>query len=499
MTTAPIPWKHVRHVLTLFAPLWISSAILFGGIGTTYALLREDRWSARQSLVIRDEATGAVERLGRFASRSDLKAAQEMILEMTQNPDVVAAALTQIGPPEGSQTPQWPSRQLVDQTASEHVNLVAPQGSQFGSTELVYLEVQARTPRRAEAFCRAMFDHLTDHLRQIRRVRSDSLIEELTRTRDLAEQDLAAATGRMRQIEVEFGSDLGELRNLTETISGDGTSRRSLQQITDQLREAELELQRLEQLQQVLARGATDPQSLLVSSNELLSLHPALLRMKQGLVDAQLNTRRLASIYTTEHPEFRAAESTEREIVQQLIEEAGAATEAMQPAVSLAQARVERLRSREASLIERLNRLAQVRTDYAKLDAEVRHRTEQLASAERALSEAQASRSAALSTSLLSSLGPPQVGDSPVGPSTTLLAVASIAAGLLFGLGVVFLIAPMPNGLRYGRRWSDYLQGRRASDGATPGHRNGDLPLSDAPPSNGAASPAAPGSTPSAS
>ncbi len=109
MTSSPIPWKHVRNVLVLFLPLWGGAAILFGFLGAGYALFSSDIYLARQALVVRDEASSSVSRLGRFASQTELKAAQETILEMTQNPEVVAAALRQIGPPSGRPDPDWPS------------------------------------------------------------------------------------------------------------------------------------------------------------------------------------------------------------------------------------------------------------------------------------------------------------------------------------------------------------------------------------------------------
>ena len=57
MTSAPIPWKHVRNVLVLFAPLWVGATFLFGVLGVGYALISGDMYSARQPLVVRDEAT----------------------------------------------------------------------------------------------------------------------------------------------------------------------------------------------------------------------------------------------------------------------------------------------------------------------------------------------------------------------------------------------------------------------------------------------------------
>lgn len=466
MSSAPIPWKHVRNVLVLFAPLWVGAGILFGCLGAGYAIVRSDVYAARQPLVVRDEATGSVDRMGRFNSQSELKAAQETILEMAQNPEVVADALRQIGPPNGRPNPFWPPAEEIEEIAANWVNVLAPKGSEFGNTEVVYLEVKSKDQTRASQFCRAMFDSLTTRLRTVRRVRADSIIAELTHARDLARRNRDETAAALHKIEVEFGTDLGELRDLNDTIAGNGTNRRTLEETRRDLQAAELELEKMESLHEFLTAGAKNPQHLLISGGQLLASQPSLLRLKEGLIDAQLASSQLSGIYTKENPKRRAAEAAEEEIKRRIQQEMAATIRTMEPIMKLQRERIARLRERESEFGGRLDLLANSRTDYSKLDAELKHRTELLADAERALSEAVASRSAALSTNLISELGPPQVTDDPIGPSGTLLSLGSVAAGLVLGLGAVFLIAPGPNETRsVGRRWTDRVQrGRRSTD-----------------------------------
>ncbi|MEM9365895.1 MAG: hypothetical protein AAGD07_07845 [Planctomycetota bacterium] len=467
MSAAPIPWKHIRNVLVLFAPLWLGCTLLFATIGLLSAIFSSPQWSARQPLVVRDEATGATERLGRFASQTELKAAQETILEMARNPEVVGAALRQLGPPDGGVDTDWPSVRLIDEVAEDSINVIAPQGSEFGGSDLIYLSCKASSKERATELCRAVLDNLTTHLRSVRRIRADSVIIELQQARDLTRLKLDNAVERIQAMEVGFGSDLGELRSLTDSISGDGTTQRTMAEIRRDLRVAQTELESLRSIQQVLINGSKDPQSLLISGNDLLANQPSLERLKDGLIDAQIESSRLAGVYTDAHPLRKAAIKTEFEIKERILQESEAAARAMNATLALAQARVDRLNEQADQSTARLARLAQVRSSYSKIDSEVEALKTQLAQAEAALSDAQASRSAALSTNLLAELGPPQTGDQPVGLSGSIKLAGSTAAGLIFGLGTVFLIAPGPTGTSYGRRWSDYL-GRRASDrGAT--------------------------------
>lgn len=464
MSASPIPWKHVRNVLVLFAPLWCGTTLLFGALGVGFALVKSDVYTANQSLVVRDEANSSVSRLGRFPSQTELKAAQKTIQEMTHNREVVAAALRAIGPPSGRPDPDYPSTKVVDSVAGSSVNLLAPNGAEFGNTEVVYLQVKAKTQDRADKLCAAMYDALTSQLRRVRQVRADSMIDELSHTRELAVKNLDEAASRLRSLEIQFGTDLGELRSLNDTIAGDGANRRALESITDELNAAELALDKRESLYKLLVAGSEDPQQLLINGGELLAEQPSLLRLKEGLIDAQIASSRQSGVYTDANPKQRVALAAEKEIHARMQIETAAVIRAMEPMLNLEREQVAQLHFRKSELSKRLNLLADARTNYAKIDAEVRQRTQQLSDAERALAEAKAMRSAALSTNLVASLGTPQVSDHPVGPSGSVLTIGSTMAGLICGLGAVFLIAPGPSDTRGGRRWSDYLQRRRRDD-----------------------------------
>lgn len=474
MSAAPIPWKHIRNVLVLFAPLWIGAVLVFGLIGVSYSFVSADVYAARQPLVVRDEATRAVDRLGRFASQTELKAAQETILEIAQNREVVAAALREIGPPKGHAGEKWPSLSDVDSAIKSSVNIVAPQGAEFGNTEVVYLEVNANERDRAVRLCNAMFDSLVKHLRDVRRVRADSVIVELTHARDLAKANLDEVSTRMQEIEVQFGADLGELRNLNDTYSGESGYQRSLALTKEQLQLAELELDKLQSLHALLVASSQDPTKLLVSGGDLLNSQPSLQRLKDGLIDAQLKASQLSGVFTLENPKRKAAIATEREIRERIIQEIQSVIASMKPMLELQVAQVEKLRQKVTDLSAKLQMLAEARTSYAEIDAELQQRTEQLAAAEQRLVEARASRSAALSTSLVAQLSPPQVSDRPIGPGASTLTFGSMLAGLIFGLGAVFLIAPGPTQSHGRRRWTDHLEGqnRRAEDRARLAEQN---------------------------
>ncbi len=448
--------------------------MLFGGLGLAFSILRVDTWEANQPLLIRDEATGAAQRLGRFASQTELIAAQETILEMARNREVVEQALRTIGPPPDSKELNWPSAKTVDEIATSNINVRAPKSSEFGKTEVVYLATKAESPKRAMELCAAVYSSLSNHLRNVRRVRADSIIAELINAKDLARENLDQATRELQKLETIVGTDLGELRGLSESISGEGNSSRVLSEVQRDMRLAELELQKIGALHQLLLRAYDNPEHLLVSDGDLLSSQPTLQRLKSGLIDAQLAASQLSGRVRAEHPTMHSANLALETIRNELRKEILTVSESMGPSLKLAQDKVDALRNKQNSIQDKLSRLASIRTDYSGLVAEVKQRTQLYGTALTALAEAEALRSASLSTNLLSELGPPRSSDKPIGPGTTLLTAAATAAGLLLGIGGVFLVAPSPNGQSFGRRASDAALGRRVSDASGNGKRRSD-------------------------
>ena len=114
--------------------LWLASSALFAGMALFYVVfLKGDTWVASQALMVRDEANGAVMRLGRFESQTEMKAAQETILEMSRNAQVLHDALSTMG-----HQPSWsswlfgdrpPTTSEIDALARSGIQVRAPRGA----------------------------------------------------------------------------------------------------------------------------------------------------------------------------------------------------------------------------------------------------------------------------------------------------------------------------------------------------------------------------------
>lgn len=82
--------------------------------GANLSLLRNHWWLEMKPIVRSID-------LDEFPDKWNSKRLQETIMEMTQNPDIVAAALRHIGPPADANPVGWPSTNWVDAIAGSKV------------------------------------------------------------------------------------------------------------------------------------------------------------------------------------------------------------------------------------------------------------------------------------------------------------------------------------------------------------------------------------------
>lgn len=469
LITHPTIRSLLRGVL-VWAPLWIGTTVGFTALGVGYVvLMKDDTFLASQAMLVRDEATGAVMRLGRFQSQTEMKAAQETILEMAKSQQVVRDALVAVGKPASlSNGLDWggdyPSKELIEEVAKSSISVHAPKGTEFGVTEVIYLDVKAQSQTEAIALSKSLCDALESRLQQVRKARADGVISELTHARDSAKRDLASATDRLLEIERSAGSDLTDLRGLTDTIAGAATSRAEFDQIKSEIRQAEVSRYSLMADREMLIKATEDPSSFIVAPGAVLNSQPGLKRLREGLVDAQLSGSQLSGKFTDSHPLVNASQTAQSAIVRRLLQELKASVASVESDIALVDRKVAELEARRTAAENRLSRIADGRATYANVLSEVRSKLLMVEGAERSLAEANAARDSSTSTSLLTRLDAPMVSDRPIGPGRTTIVGLCGIAGLVFGLGIVFVISPIDSGPSFGRRAADRARGRRGID-----------------------------------
>lgn len=416
---------------------WLIPTLVTAALALGFAVFRAPQWEATQALVVRDEAAGKLTRPGRFGHPDEMKTVQETILELARSRSVAAAALAEVGTRDAR-----PATDRHVETLQDSIKLLAPKGSEFGKTEMFYLKLQDADRRRALALASAVTRHLQSRFEELRLAKARSVTDELSKTVALARNDLSASTAALVKVEREVGSDLAELRNLSETPIGDGSLRRSLTDLETELR-SQRSLHRANvELLAVLRAAQLDPRQLLATPSRLLDSQPSLRRLKDGVVDAQLVAARLQGSMLAEHPLVQAAAENEAAVRRQLHGELATAIKGVELESQLSGDRVAELQRQQAAQRARLDQLAGRRAEYANLVADVRHRSEIVKNAEQELADARATLASAHKANLLTLIDEPDAGTRPVGPGRTTIVLGGALAGLCLGLAIVFLTVP---------------------------------------------------------
>jgi uncharacterized protein involved in exopolysaccharide biosynthesis len=448
-----------RHFL-----LWGVPTVLLTTFAVVYGVIRPVKWRASQAIIVRDEAGGnTATRQGRFDTSEAMKAAQETVVQMSQNASTIKAALIEAGPPGGAQpTAHWPSLQEIE-SLQNAITVSPPKGGEFGRNEVIYLAVEAPTRERAVLLTKAVGHQLEVQLQALRKAKAHSLIGELEKAVALAESDRAVATAELKETEKSVGRDLDELRALTETNGGTSNLRATSNHLQEEIRRTQILHDVNNEQLKLLTAAREDANRLLAAPQRLFEQQPGLKRLKDGLVDGQLRTAQLLGRMSADHPEVKAARLAEDKIRQQLSDEIALVISNLENDLKVSAALLATLGQQQAEINERLNQVAGHRPAYANQLAAVRQRTENLSQVMKDLADVRASQAAALSSSLIARIDEPLPDNSPVGPGFHTIVAAGFGGGLILGLGLVFLTAPVGN--LWGRRAEDYIHGgRRATD-----------------------------------
>ena len=148
---------------------------------------------------------------------------------------------------------------------------------------------------------------------------------ELEQTLKMALADLQQATDALSTMEREVGGDLAELRVLNQSGTGEGNLRSALNQVKTEIRQRQSEVESHQELIQVLVAAKQNPDELLAMPSSMFTSQPALKRLKDGLVDAQLRTSDLKGKMSPGHPLVQAAIQAEEAVRQNLRSELTAA------------------------------------------------------------------------------------------------------------------------------------------------------------------------------
>jgi succinoglycan biosynthesis transport protein ExoP len=423
---------------------WAIPAVVCAVLAGAYSLVAPREWRATQTLTVRPEAASISEqRLGKFSDLSEMKVLQATILEIAKSQSVVESTLKEVGPPKsawGSSTVNWPTAQDVEDFRQQ-IDMRPPGGAEFGQTEVFYLSVLDSNRDRASELVAALCDQLELRMQSLRDERAQSMTAELEKTVAMAEGDLNGRTEKLAQFEAKVGQDLAELRNLNATSGSQSEVALELQAIEGERRSNEAIRRQNEQLLVLLKAVQANPAQLVATPNTLLKSQPSISRLKDALVDAQIRTASLLGTYADDHPFVVGAHEAEALIKQQLHDEVAIAIKGLEIDLSLNGDRDVALNAKATAGRDRVARLAGARAEYANLLAAVDNYTKLVEAARKNLGDARAKHASAHTASVIGRIDGVEAGVRPVGPGRTTITAAGGVAGLILGLGAVFLIA----------------------------------------------------------
>ncbi|MDG2013585.1 MAG: hypothetical protein P8J33_08775, partial [Pirellulaceae bacterium] len=261
--------------------LWIIplfSALL---IAFLTAYLGPKSWDATQSFVVREELIGRMVGPGRFQSLDSMKTAQQVIQETARRPAVLDRVFFSV---EG----KAPSRGDIESLRGS-ISFQAPGGSELGKTEILTVRIESSSPEKAVSLVKALFEQTRQEIRAQRQRKATSMLTEVVAAVELAQERLVETTTKMRRIESQAGGDLSELRGLNEAFSGGSDLRRQVSVLDSEIRQTRQNVERSNQLIQNLTTTFNDPMELLATPRELLESQPALSKLKDQLIKAQVN------------------------------------------------------------------------------------------------------------------------------------------------------------------------------------------------------------------
>lgn len=440
MAHAPIRPRDVARAFTQHPRRIILPVAIATVLAGVYALIKPATWEAAQALVVRDEAGDGTARPGKFSAVDEMKTSQETILELARSRTVLSAALAEVGPPaNAAPATTWPTEEALESLQSS-VKLSPPKGAEFGRTEVFYLKVQDASRERSVKLALAICKQVQQRFGSLREAKAQSTIDELTRTVTLNEQELKSATDKLQAIEKQVGSDLADLRILNEMPSGDSDMRRTAMELDKEIRTYRATQSEGEQFIELLTAAKADPEMLVAAPAALIKSQPAVGRLKDGLVDAQLKTGMLLGTMSEDHPLVLSAHEAEQAIRKQLHDEIGVAIRGLQVDLRVNAEQIAALEKQRTEFENRFARLATVRAEYSNLVSATKNRAENLKAVEHQLSEARASQAAAHTASLISLIDTPDTGTRPIGPGKVVIVLGGFAAGWAIALAIVFLM-----------------------------------------------------------
>ena len=441
--------EHYKSTLIEYRRLWIVPAILGLVLTGVYAfVIRGDTWTARQSMIIRDDLLGTPYKPGRFESQESLKSAQETVLEIARKPQVIRNAMRELGPEPGgffgSVSDDWPSDRTIESMQGA-ITFSAPNGAEFGKTEMIVLNVKSSSRPRAVALVHHLLREIDIKLSEVRVAKLGSMQKELKEASLSSQRTLAAAALRLNEMESDLGADLMTMRDMNEPRSGTSAFDGKLNEIRSERRKASADLASARKQRDLLIDARRSRDLDVATSAELLAMQPAIASLMTGLATAQMELANAEGRYQPTHPVVKSSRETVDAAKNRIRAAISPAISGLDSQISVLENGVNQLDRLIADQVGRLGELTGQRVAYSTLEQEVQKKSDVLSETQGKLAAIESLAGAARNVALLTPVDAPQVSTRPDGLGERAMTLAGAIGGLMIGLGLVMIVAPPIN------------------------------------------------------
>ena len=216
---------------------------------------------------------------------------------------------------------------------------------------------------------------------------------------------------------------------------------REIAQLNLERRAVRSEVEQIQSMLKSLKIAKADPEAIVNISSDLTSRQPALDSLKQEMVQQKGDYAQLSGRYTDVHPAVVSAKYGIDVMQGQIrLELANAEADTMSR-LRIASAKLQRLDAGITKLKQRVTNLGEMRAESITVFADIKKRTEILNNARTNLAEVQGLTNST-NTDLLTTVDEVQVSTRPDGLGKRALMLAGGLGGLMFGMGLVMLMAP---------------------------------------------------------
>ena len=432
--------NHIIISLIDYKYYWIIPFVLGCLFSLFYAqFLHSPTYTARQSLIVRDDLMGTSFKPSRFESLDSMKSAQETILEIARKPEVIRNVMEQL-----TTKSMFGSSEISDRDIEEmqgNIEFGAPNGAEFGRTEAVVLSVTEKSRDRAKKFTTLLLKEIDTKLSEVRHQRLNSMQQELTLASDEALKMLRESSKKLQATERGFGVEITTMRGLNEPQGGNSFDLK-LNQIQLEKRQADAVLASIREQKQLLEEARDSGTLEIVTSSQLLELQPGLVNMMQSLTNATEKLSADEGRYKSLHPVLKASRKAVQHQKQMLFESIGNMVAGLDSQLAMAEKQVESLDKSILTLENNLIDLTDKRVGYDTQQADFKNKTKVYSEVQAQLSQIQSYSSTSKNVALLSPIGQPQVGTRPNGLGKKATVIAGGCLGLMVGLGLVALVVP---------------------------------------------------------